>query len=135
MIKTLAMKITPETYSIAVACLPDGFAHIKKKFVMGGYLVINALPLPDSLDANGLVVDDEPEDFDPEDPQYSPRPRTNLNFPPVGYRRRYVRNSGVLTLGNFWVSKKMFKKEFEIDWVTAQEAAMNGNGFFEVDRK
>jgi hypothetical protein len=43
MVKTMAVKITPETYPIAVACLAGGFAMIPLKRVIGAYLVINEL--------------------------------------------------------------------------------------------
>ena len=42
-IKTMAIRITEDTYSIAVACLPPTFAQIGKDLVFGTYLVINAL--------------------------------------------------------------------------------------------
>jgi hypothetical protein len=42
-IPVMAVKITEETYPIAVACLAAGFATIPKKKVMGNYLVINKM--------------------------------------------------------------------------------------------
>ena len=41
MIKTMAVKITDETYPIACACLPGAFATFPVKRVLGAYLVIN----------------------------------------------------------------------------------------------
>lgn len=40
-IKTLAIQINEDTYPIAIACLPGGFATIPFKNVNGAYLVIN----------------------------------------------------------------------------------------------
>lgn len=42
-IPVMAVKITEETYPIAVACLAAGFATIPKKKIMGNYLVINKM--------------------------------------------------------------------------------------------
>ena len=43
MIKTLATYITKETYPIAVACLPAGFATIPVSDVLGKVLVLNEI--------------------------------------------------------------------------------------------
>ena len=45
-LNTLAIEITPETYSIAVACLPGGFATVPLDRIFtkeGSFLVINEL--------------------------------------------------------------------------------------------
>jgi hypothetical protein len=42
-IKTMAMEITEETWPIAVACLPAGFARIPKDRVLRHILVINEI--------------------------------------------------------------------------------------------
>ena len=50
-IHTLAIRITHETYSIAVACLAGGFATLPLSKVLGNVLVINELvarPVPKS---------------------------------------------------------------------------------------
>lgn len=113
MIKTLAVKITPATYPIAVACLPAGFALIKKRLVMGAYLVINDLQFPD----------------------YDPRSESEeecADRPHIPRRARYMRqpyNEG-LTLANFWIPKKLFKKDFE---KVLDNSPLDS--FFEVTRK
>ena len=42
-IQTQATIIDPSNYSVAVACLPGGFATIPTKKVLGSVLVINAI--------------------------------------------------------------------------------------------
>jgi hypothetical protein len=39
--KMMALQITPETYPIAVACLPGGFATIGPSQTYGDWLIIN----------------------------------------------------------------------------------------------
>lgn len=102
MIKTLAMPITPDTYPIAVACLPPSFVLLKKKDVMGSYLVINDLRYP-SADPTAKFLGPEDnfcDDSDEESPRYSRvRPRSSF---------------AKLSLNNFWVPRKLFKKEWEV---------------------
>ena len=44
-IKTMAVQINETTYSLAVACLPGGFATIPFSKVVGCFLVINDLEI------------------------------------------------------------------------------------------
>lgn len=120
MIKTMAVKITEETYPIAIACLPPGFAQTNKKCVLGSYLVINDLQFPDiSFDGrqNESVYEEMEDDCEPR-PLRSPR-----------YGRLHGRHSG-LTLTNFWEPAKLFKKKFKK--VTKPES---DNDFFEITRR
>lgn len=124
MIKTLATKITPETYPIAVACLPGGFVLIKKKLVMDSYLVINDLQFPEwSPDGSVSKPSDERCETEADD-----RPR-------VRYGRFQGHNTlrENLSLCNFWVPKKLFKKDFTV--VGPRLLGEIENGFFEVTRK
>jgi hypothetical protein len=125
MIKTLATKITPENYPIAVACLPPGFALIKKELVMGAYLVINDLQFPDITDEGRHMAD-----FDEEECEDSPpRPRRIRYGHPVPVPMR--RGHQGLSLVNFWTPKKSFKKE----WDVIGEVSDRKTQFFEVTRK
>lgn len=119
MIKTMALKITEETYPIAVACLPDGFALIRKKFVLGHYLVINDLQFPD-YNPEGRSAESYTDDFCDDD-QERPvmRPRYN----------RIRRGSGLM-LVNFWEPTKLFKKKFKRTGKGKDESS-----FFEITRK
>lgn len=57
-IDTMAVKITEETYPIAVACLAGGFAKFAFSKVEGRYLVINELQIkiPKKDDRPILIV-------------------------------------------------------------------------------
>ena len=94
-IKTMAVEITENTYPIAVACLPPKFALIRKKLVLGSYLVINDLQIPNY----------QPDTEDDEEANNYLRARR-------GGMRYGHREFDGLTLVNFWSPKKMFKKDF-----------------------
>ena len=98
-IKTMAVRITEDTYPIAVACLPSTFSQIKKKLVFDSYLVINDLKHP----GYEITVPEDSEDV--EEPRY---PR-GLRY---GHGGRHAR--GPLVLTNFWVPKSLFKKDFKV---------------------
>jgi hypothetical protein len=121
MIRTLAVEITEDTYPIAVACLPPGFALIKKKIVLGSYLVVNDLQFPDVVPDDGLVNDEEECD----------------NHPRVTYNRlrinhRYGRHQATLSLTNFWTPKEAFKKDFK---AVHGKISDKLDTFFEVERR
>lgn len=121
MIKTMAIKITEETYPIAVACLPDGFVHTKKKFVLGSYLIINDLQFPDlSLEGRNFDFSDEEEDD-----ECGPRPPRAVRYNRLERGRR-----NRITLVNFWEPKKLFKKKFKI-----VGNAEDKTSFFEITRR
>lgn len=124
MIKTLAVKITPETYPVAVACLPGGFVLLKKKLVMGSYLVVNDLQFPDWSPDGSRDEDDEDECDRRPVPSSSLRARYNQFQHP----RNSMRTE--LSLVNFWIPKKTFKK----DWKKLETPDHDGL-FFEVTRK
>lgn len=121
MIKTMAIKITEETYPIAVACLPDGFVHVKKKFVLGSFLVINDLQFPDvTLEGRSTEPEEDGDD------ECVPRPV-------IRYDRLRTRGPGrhqQLTLTNFWSPKKSFKKSFKILGDVEDKTS-----FFEITRR
>jgi hypothetical protein len=122
MIKTLAVKITEETYPIAIACLPPGFASTNKKCVLGSYLVINDLQFPE-ISFDGRQVQSVQEEMD--DDECAPA----FSVSRTRYGRLHGRHSG-LTLTNYWEPAKLFKKKFKK--VTKPH---NDTDFFEITRK
>lgn len=109
--KTMAMKITEENHPIAVATLPPDFSRIKKKLVIGSYLVIN------DVSPAGVPNGPQDEDFDGD----------------VPIHRRYnrlMRRPTTLELSNFWTPKKSFKKNFKAVGDVADKT-----NFFEITRR
>lgn len=113
-IKQMAIRITRETYPIAVACLPADFAVKPMNIVLGRILVINS---PEKV-----VVPVE-------------RPR---------FRRGYIKRDDEcdesqevlpverMTVGlvNSWMEKKTFKKDYR---VVNKDEKVNGDKFVEVE--
>lgn len=115
-IKQMAIRITRETYPIAVACLPAGFAVKPMNLVLGRILVINS---PEKV-----VVPVE-------------RPRFRRGY--VKYQedcdedeRREVLPVERMTVGlvNSWMEKKTFKKDYR---VVNENEKVNDKTFVEVE--
>lgn len=110
--KTMAVEINENTHPIAVACLPAGFAMLKKGEVFGTYLIINHL-LADWMLEEGTnawisrvepIIDEDDEGaFD----RRIPRRRFGAHY------YTSVRDSKRLTLRNLWMSKQDFEAEFK----------------------
>ena len=113
MIKTMAVEINDNTYPIAVACLPAGFAMLKKTEVYGSYLVINHLLVDRTLDrdSNQWIsrIEDPTIVFDDDGEEIPIRRRSRFG---VSYSA-YGSGPAKLTLQNFWMSKQDFEAEFK----------------------
>ena len=113
MIKTMAVKITEETFPVAVACLGTGFATTNLECTMGAHLVINDYLYPERQ------------------PEYDvPSPMRNAFVRQAGPRAIPSRRENALVLHNFWTSKSEFKKHFKI-----VGDATDKTEFFEVTRR
>ena len=112
MIKTMAVEINEATYPIAVACLPAGFAMLKKNEVFGSYLVINHLLADYMLEGgtNAWITRVAPvvDENDPDSESFGRRGVRRFN---ASYA--FSRTPNRLVLRNLWMSKQDFENEFK----------------------